>query len=332
MAAAEDQLQPRLQRLMSRVLGEAVTIAQLRRLTAGAGSQTWSFVATGAAGEHELILRRGHEGELFGGALDKNEEAQVLEVAVAAGVPAPSVLARLSPDDGLGVGFIMPRIAGETLPQKILREPSLAAARERMAGQCGEILAAIHAVEASALPTLRRADAARQLDFYQRAYRDFGEALPVFDCAFHWLRRHLPETERRTLVHGDFRNGNLMVGEEGVRAVLDWELSHIGEPMEDLGWLCVNSWRFGRREQPVGGFGSREDLFAAYEKASGRAVDAEAVKCWELFGVLKWGVICLYQTHVHLSGRERSVERLAIGRRVSECELDMVDLMRRGWH
>ena len=78
-------------------------------------------------------------------------------------------------------------------------------------------------------------------------------------------------------MHGDFRHGNLIIGPDGVRAVLDWELAHTGDPMEDLGWICVNSWRFGEIDKPVGGFGTREELFAGYE-AAGRRVDARAGK------------------------------------------------------
>ena len=78
-------------------------------------------------------------------------------------------------------------------------------------------------------------------------------------------------------MHGDFRHGNLIIGPDGVRAVLDWELAHLGDPMEDLGWICVNSWRFGEIDKPVGGFGTREELFAGYE-AAGRRVDPERVE------------------------------------------------------
>jgi len=142
-----------------------------------------------------------------------------------------------------------------------------------------------------------------------------------------WLRAHAPaDTPRLSLVHGDFRNGNLVVGEDGLRAVLDWELAHLGDPMEDLGWLCVNSWRFGRHELPVGGFGTREQLFAGYAEAGGR-VDAARVHYWEVLGTLKWGVICQSMAQSFFSGAERNVERAAIGRRASEAEIDLLALL-----
>ena len=134
--------------------------------------------------------------------------------------------------------------------------------------------------------------AAKEIAELERDYRSFDWPRPVFELALRWLRDHDPgPSEEVTLVHGDFRHGNLIIGPDGVRAVLDWELAHIGDPMEDLGWICVNSWRFGEIDKPVGGFGSREELFAGYE-AAGRRVDPERVMFWEVMGTLRWGVMC----------------------------------------
>jgi aminoglycoside phosphotransferase (APT) family kinase protein len=108
--------------------------------------------------------------------------------------------------------------------------------------------------------------------------------------------------------------------------VLDWELAHVGDPMEDLGWLCVKAWRFGV-DRPVGGFGEYADLFAAYEDASGRAVDPDVVRWWEVLGTLKWGIMCIAQAFTHLSGTVRSVELATIGRRVCENEWDLLELI-----
>jgi aminoglycoside phosphotransferase (APT) family kinase protein len=129
-----------------------------------------------------------------------------------------------------------------------------------------------------------------------------------------------------TLVHGDFRHGNLIIGSEGLRAVLDWELAHLGDPMEDLGWICVNSWRFGEIDKPVGGFGSREELFAGYEEA-GRRVDPDRVKFWEVMGTLRWGVMCCGMMQRFRIGPDHSMERAMIGRRSSETEIDLLRLL-----
>jgi len=97
--------------------------------------------------------------------------------------------------------------------------------------------------------------------------------------------------------------------------------------MEDLGWICVNSWRFGQIDRPVGGFGTREELFAGYEAASGCAVDPERVRFWEVVGSAKWGIMCMMMYGAFKGGLDRSVERAAIGRRASEAEIDLLDLI-----
>ena len=150
----------------------------------------------------------------------------------------------------------------------------------------------------------------------------------MFDLAFRWLEERAGTMSAEpTLVHGDFRNGNLMVGPDGVRAVLDWELAHRGDPMEDLGWISVNSWRFGEIDRPVGGFGSREELFAGYEAAGGARVDPERVRFWEVLGTLKWGIMCAGMATSFASGADRSIERGTIGRRASETEIDLLRLL-----
>jgi aminoglycoside phosphotransferase (APT) family kinase protein len=128
-------------------------------------------------------------------------------------------------------------------------------------------------------------------------------------------------------VHGDFRNGNLIFDQTGVAAVLDWELAHVGDPMEDLGWICVNSWRFGFIDKPVGGFGSFEDLAAGYEAGGGAPVDRGAARWWEVFGTIRWGAMCAAMT-ASFRGADPSVERAMIARRTSETEIDLLRLLK----
>jgi hypothetical protein len=135
-----------------------------------------------------------------------------------------------------------------------------------------------------------------------------------------------PTPSGACVVHGDFRNGNLIVGDEGIRAVLDWELAHIGDPLEDLGWLCVKAWRFGS-PLPVGGFGTFDELVASYQAAGGAPVDDGALYWWVVLGTLRWGIICILQTLTHTTGAVRSVELAAIGRRVCEVEWDLLELL-----
>lgn len=320
-------IEAELQRLLSQLRGTPVSVSGLRRLTGGAAAHTWRFDAQANGDVQALILRQAHPGEQIDGGLSKTREAQVQAAAFVHGVPVAPVIHVLQPHDGLGEGYIMACLDGETLPQKYLRQPQYTAARARMAAQCGAILARIHAVPTLAVNTLPDLSITQQLQQLRALYARYDEQLPVFNLALRWLDQHQPPEHHRTLVHGDFRSGNLMVTAQGIGGVLDWELAHIGDPMEDLGWLCVNSWRFGNVDLPVGGFGRRDDLYQAYHEASGHEIDAQRVRFWELYGIVKWGVICLYQAYVHLDGKERSIERAAIGRRVSECELDICDLM-----
>jgi hypothetical protein len=149
----------------------------------------------------------------------------------------------------------------------------------------------------------------------------------VFELAFRVLEAARPAATRRVLVHGDFRMGNLMVGANGLNGVLDWELAHVGDPVEDLGWLCVPAWRFTRRDRPAAGLAEREQLLAAYERHAGLAVDPSELRWWELAGTLRWGVICVMQAFAHLSGARSSVEHAVIGRRACEVEWDLLELL-----
>jgi len=318
------RIQTNLEIAIRRRSGQRERIQNLRRLTGGASAQTWSFDVVSEGVTRGRILRRRQGRESIG--LDTATESNVQSVAADAGVPTAEVCFLLDDEDALDRGYVMQRIDGETIPRKILRDREYADAITKMARQCGQIASAIHLVDLTRLPPLRDDSPGEQLEALGARYRDFGQDLPVFEVALSWLANHLPPTVKSTLVHGDFRNGNFVVGPEGVRAVLDWELAHLGDPTEDLGWLCVNSWRYGQIDLPVGGFGSREDLIAGYESAGGGRVEPSALHYWEVFGTLRWGVICLIQTFAHLSGDHRSVERAAIGRGVSETELDLLNL------
>ena len=316
----------RLQDAVGRHLATPVRIGALRRLSGGASRETWSFDAVPADGGPSLglVLRRdpGADAGLGG----REAEFDLLRAAGPAGVPVPAARFMLGPDDQLGTGFVMDRIEGETIPRKILRDDTYAEARPRLARQCGEILARLHTLGPGVieLPTL---GAAELIEQYRGLLDGFGEPHPAFELGLRWLEAHRPTAARTTLVHGDFRNGNLIVGPDGIRAVLDWELAHFGDPMEDLGWLCVKSWRFGVVDRPVGGFGEYDDLFAAYEDAGGAPIDPNAVNFWVAFGTLKWGVICEMQAFAHLHGFVRSVEQATIGRRVAETEWDLLELI-----
>ena len=277
-------------------------VENVRRLSGGASRETWSFDCDGRA----LILRRDPPGTAKGA---MEVEARLLRAAAAAGVPVPEVVAS---DPSY---IVMTRIDGETIPRKVLRMEV-----DGLAAQCGSVLAALHRIPVDEFDDLPDND---PLVEWRDMLDAMGEPHPAFELGFKWLAANRPPRTATTVVHGDFRNGNLIVGPDGVRAVLDWELAHRGDPLEDLGWLCVKAWRFGVNDKPVGGFGSYDELRAGY----GASVDMDALMWWQALGTLKWGVMCILQASFHLSGAARSVELAAIGRRVCENEWDLLELL-----
>ena len=310
-------------------------IVSAERLSGGASQETYRLVIEDHAGERRMAMRRvpggvqsqrapGHPGMAIG------TEANLMRCARAAGVPEPEVYAVFEPADGLGDGFVMEWLDGETLGARIVRSEALAQVRPRLAHQCGEILARIHSIDVERTGLnrmLERVSPASLVAQTWERYQQYDTPQPMIDFTARWLAEHLPQHRADALVHNDFRNGNLMVSPQGVVAVLDWEISYIGDPMRDLGWICTNSWRFGRSDLPVGGFGGYEDLFRGYESVSGRPVDREHVKFWEIFGSFWWSVGCLGMTDGYRNGPDKTVEKLAIGRRTSECQIDCANLL-----
>jgi aminoglycoside phosphotransferase (APT) family kinase protein len=296
-------------------------VTGLVRLSGGASRETWRFSADG----RPLILQRQRGGDIR----DMGIEADVVRAAGAAGMPVPTLIAAgQGADSPLGGSFmVLTAVEGETIARKILRDTEFAGARPVLAAQLGRALAQLHAVPTDVVPRLVVAD---QLQQYRQQLDVLGEPHPTFELAFRWLEQHRPAPAALAVVHGDFRLGNVIVGPDGLRAVIDWELAHLGDPMEDLGWLCVKAWRFGSH-LPVAGVGEYEQLFAAYEEAGGAPVDRAAAHWWEVLGTLKWGIMCIGQANAHLSGLARSHELAAIGRRVCENEHDLFLALEGHW-
>ncbi len=330
---SNDGFAGRLHAAVARHVGAPGTIHDLQQLTGGANRTTWSFDADVGGKRERLIL------QLAAAAPEDvppelaeisphptaEEGAWLMMAAVKAGVPAPVVRGILETSDGLGPGYITERVDGETLAPKILREAAFAPARAKMTQQAGEILARIHSIPMSEVAFLKGQTAAQMIEAQRKVVDYYGLNLPAIEWGLKWAADNVPKNARHTVVHGDFRIGNLIVGEnDGIRLVLDWEIGQTSDPMQDLGWLCVKTWRFGGK-QPVGGFGKREDLFAAYEKAGGQTVDPAHVRFWEAFGSVKWAVGCL---RLGTRGIEEvGIERCAIGRRIEEPLWDFYELL-----
>ena len=315
---------------------DSVAIENFRKMPGGASREIWSFDCAmergGETTRRAMVLRRDPGAHNI--STNRRHEFMVIRAAFEERIPVPEVFWVSEDPAVLGSAFfIMERIEGETLARRLLRDDTYARAREVMPAQLAEILAKIHRIDPvkhklDFLPEPGDNAALTEVKRYEENFRRLAlEPHPAFELAFRWLLKRVPKTPRKTLVHGDYRIGNVIFGPEGVRSILDWELAHLGDPMEDVGWMCVRAWRFGNDQKPVGGLGTREDFFRAYEKASGTAVDPEAARFWEVFGNLRWGIITISQARTHIDGFVKSVELASIGRRTAETELELLNLI-----
>ncbi|PHR16744.1 MAG: phosphotransferase family protein [Sphingopyxis sp.] len=320
----DDMFQEKLAAYCARTFGEGGELADVQRLSGGASMESWAF----AYGGENYVLRRLPTGlspdddGLRGVPLAT--QADVIELARSVGVTAPEVRGRLKPEDDLGEGFIMTKAEGETLPHKILGNPEFAQAESRLTSQCAQELAAIHRIEMNPLlQSLEYFSPAELIGLQKDKYHEIGGQIPIYEYAFHWLEQNAPDASDKYLVHGDFRMGNLMIDHQGLSAVLDWELVRLGDPVQDLAYLCTPSWRFGHYEKEAGGFDSAESFLTAYAEASGTAVDPGRFRFWLIYSTLWWGVACMVMGQIWRSHGDRSLERTVIGRRVSEVEIDL---------
>ena len=300
--------------------GPAVEVTAVRPLPGGASRESWDvLVRLPGDGERRLILLRDAAGRVRQPARSIAVEAAAMTAARAAGVPVAEV--HDHGEDALGRAYLlMERLDGETIPRRLLRDDAYAAARPRLARRLGEVLARIHQIDPANVPGLPNTDALAQLT---ELYQGFAEPRPALEIGLRWLREHQPAPVADTVVHGDFRTGNLMIATDGLAGVLDWELTHRGDPRQDLGWLCTKAWRFGS-PHPVGGFGSRDELMAGYAKGGGTPPDEATQRWWELYGTVRWALLCRSQAERYLSGAEPSVELAVLGRRVCEQEFDVL--------
>jgi aminoglycoside phosphotransferase (APT) family kinase protein len=318
---------------------DCIRVDGLARLAGGSSRLLWSVDVeiSDASGSRklELVLRQDPPGRIAPGRM--GFEFALLQAARRAEVPVPRVYWCDPVSDHLGAPFFaMDRLAGETIPRRLLRDARYAAARSGLCAELAATLARIHTIETSdaALapglePRPRLGEAAQsEIDRAAEGYRMLAvEPHPVLDLAERWLRANAPQSGALRLVHGDYRVGNFMFDESGLVAVLDWELAHLGDPVEDLAWLCVRAWRFGNDRLPAGGLGSREDLVAAYQAAGGEPVDPDSLRFWEVLGNFKLALVFIGQARAYLDGAHATVELASLGRRIAEPEAELLKLI-----
>ena len=326
---------------LGRFLAEAsgargVEITGLELLAGGAIQENWGIEAAFAggrlAGDRRLVLRTDAPTGIPS-SLGRVEEFAVLRAVFAAGVALPEPLF-LCPDPGV-IGrpfFVMRRLPGTAEGRQITADPAFAPALPAVAARLGEELARIQRVrppcpDLAFLPTIGPAQHIALFHAYLDAH---PQPRPVLEWATRWLERHVPQPLPPVLCHRDFRTGNYLLDGGRLSGILDWEFAGWGDPDEDIGWLCCKGWRFARLDREVGGIAERAPFYEAYERAAGRRLDPQRVFFWEVLANVRWAVIALQQSDRHLLGGARDLATAIIGRRASECELELLLLLEPG--
>ena len=289
-----------------------IEVSQLSRIPGGASRETWSFDATWREGKARagrgLIIRRDPEASLL--ETERYVEFRVYQAVQGSGIPVPAVFWLEEDPRWLERPFfVMGRLPGEASPQQLV-PASFNGHAEAIARQKVEILARIHTLDWAALgldflgvPASPAACAEQEIARWEAIMRAQQlEPQPVLELALAWLRAHRPVAQRITLVHADYRTGNFLVDGDRISGVLDWEMVHLGDPLEDVAWVCLRSWRWAG-DARAGGLLPREDFYRRYEQASGLSVDTEAVRFWEVLGNLKLAVIFLTGARSLCEGR-----------------------------
>ena len=324
-ATTLDDILGRLQRAVQRRFGAAARIENPELATLGGSNRTLLFDLLEHSGRRRLVMRQENYRLAHTPFIAPHDQYRLLELAVAHEIPVPTPIFELDDADGLARGHIVSCVAGETLPRRLLNDQKYALARAHFAAEAGGIIGRLHSIDVAYADFLATTPDSRDPLAAQLARLDaYGEAHPAVELAVRWLERHRPPSRTRRLLHGDFRTGNLIMDENGIRAVLDWECAHLGDPMEEFGWLCLRSWRFGQIERPVGGFTTRPELYAAYQAVSGIEVDPEAVRWWEIFGFVRWIVLNIMQAHGHWTHARRSPAFASCGRNTCLIEYDLM--------
>jgi aminoglycoside phosphotransferase (APT) family kinase protein len=305
---------------LSELLGREVAISEPLLLAGGASKEAWAVDADG----ERLLVRRAAASVIHRHTLSLRAELAVLEAAHEAGVKAPRPYGYI-PDLAGREAFVMERLEGETIGRRIVQKEELTRAREALPVQMAEELAKIHAIPAervSFLPQSRLEQMADELE-------EVDEPHAAIELGLQWLRENRPPARPLVFTHGDYRIGNLVVGEGGLVGVLDWEFAHLDDPVRDLAFSLVRAWRFGVPEKRLGGVGEVGPYLERYNELTGLDVRPAELDYWELAGNVAWAIGCLTQMQRHLTGQDRSVELAILGRLGVEVEYEIVNLLER---
>lgn len=335
MIADQETLLTNLQQYLSQQTDNEVMITDAKPLAGGASRDTWLFSIQIGDTVEKIVLRRDLPTQMFAEALTREQEYNLMDAAYQQGVKVAKMRWLCTDETVLGSPFfIMDYVSGISIGRRVIKQPELADARQALPQQMAEELAKIHTIDPAQetlaflkRPKDGRSPAEEAIHESYSILNNLGVHNPVWEWTLRWAQNNLPPQNDLCFVHGDFRIGNLLVDEQGLTAVIDWEFGHVGNPDEELGYLCMRDWRFGEGTKRASGLTDRETFIKAYEKASGRAVSRESVDWWEAMGNIRWGIICMSQANRHLSGDEPSVELASLGRRSAEMQLEALRLI-----
>lgn len=288
---------------------EPIELVGLHRTSAGQSRENWIFDlragGPGAAAVQPLILRRDPLGSLL--KTDRRTEFAVLSALAGSGIPLPA--ARQLDEDGAALGrpsLIMDRVDGEC-DWQVLNGAQPLDERLALARRFLALLVDVQRVDwhgrgldrVLGLPQPNPGLA--ELQRWESELRHAQlEPFPELELVIGWLRAHYVPTDERVLVHGDFKPGNALLRDGRIVALLDWETVHIGDPLEDLGWI-LNPTR--SREHQIVGHWQRPQIVAEYERLTGRRVDPAALQWWVVFANFKLAVILVTGVREFVEGR-----------------------------
>jgi aminoglycoside phosphotransferase (APT) family kinase protein len=311
-------LEPRLARYIATRLPEAsdIEVSGLERISGGASRETYRFRLTcradGRAYDRQLILRRDPPASLID--TERRVEFEAYRAFHGSAVPVPRMLWLEEGDEPLDHPFFIAEelVGFQASPQMLFaggHEAILPKLAERKWTILGEIARAdpvalgLHTVmDAPAL------DACwwRELDHWEAIFdSDEAEPQPIARAAIRWLRANPPPpAQKLAVVHGDYRTGNFLYDEAGeIHGVLDWEMAHLGDPLEDLAWGFNPIWSFGRNL--AGGLIAQDQAIAIWERASGLKADPAALHWWTLFNCVKGQGIWVGSARAFIDGGNR---------------------------
>jgi aminoglycoside phosphotransferase (APT) family kinase protein len=308
-----------------------ITDAQL--LSGGAVQENWRLAVEQGGQPPQLWVLRTDANQRLSLSLDRASEFQVIEAAFAGGVPVAEPIVRCQDEAVIGRPFLIQRfVEGQAAARQIIRDPQLAEIGPKLAAELGAALANIHAMRPadkalSVLPVPMLEPARAEVARLRAAITKASHPRPALEYILYWLDANAPVTPQLTLVHGDFRTGNYMVGQGRLAAVLDWEFAHWGDPYEDIGWFCARCWRFGQDGDAfeAGGIASRTAFYQGYEAAGGSKIDPAAVAYWEILAAARWAAIALLQGDRYFKDGETSIELALTGAMVPEMEFDALE-------